>query len=236
MRNRGPILLRTDSFANVDFSLVKDTALRFLGEQGKLQFRAELFNVLNHANLALPSRTVFAGTADVQAPLTTAGEITRTLATSRQIQFAFEGYVLILSLALKLFQTWGGHMNSRAIKLLLVFVLVALPAKISAQSKPTAPFEPSSSLSDQEKRGKHIFLQRCSLCHLAEYTKEADWTESAALPPFGPRLAGLLKNATPEMERLVREITLKGTQKMPGFQYGLEPQKIDDLIAYMKTQ
>ena len=126
-------------------------------------------------------------------------------------------------------------MNSRAIKLLLVVGLVALPTDIIAQSKQAAPFEPSSSLSDPEKRGKHLFLQRCSLCHLAKYTKAVDWTEPNAPAPPGPRLAGLLKGATPDKEKTVRASILKGTQNMPGFQYGLEPKEVDDLIAYMKT-
>ena len=126
-------------------------------------------------------------------------------------------------------------MKSRAMKLLLAVGLVALPTGILAQSKPAAPFEPSSNLSDQEKRGKHIFLQRCSLCHLAKYTKAVDWTEPAAPAPPGPRLAGLLKGSTPDKEKTVRELILKGSQNMPGWQYALEPKEVDDLIAYMKT-
>jgi hypothetical protein len=35
---------------NWDFSMNKDTKLGFLGEAGNLQFRAEIFNILNHAN------------------------------------------------------------------------------------------------------------------------------------------------------------------------------------------
>jgi len=35
---------------NWDFSMNKDTRLGFLGEAGSLQFRAEIFNILNHAN------------------------------------------------------------------------------------------------------------------------------------------------------------------------------------------
>ena len=86
----GRNILRTPGFANLDFSLVKDTALGFLGESGKLQFRAEFFNILNRANFGLPDRTVFAGTADVQAPLATAGRIVETVGTSRQIQLALK--------------------------------------------------------------------------------------------------------------------------------------------------
>jgi hypothetical protein len=44
---------------NLDFSIVKDTKLGFLGEQGNLEFRAEIFNILNHTNFGPPSTTGF---------------------------------------------------------------------------------------------------------------------------------------------------------------------------------
>ncbi len=37
---------------NLDFSLVKDTKVGFLGEAGMVEFRAEFFNVINHPNFA----------------------------------------------------------------------------------------------------------------------------------------------------------------------------------------
>ncbi len=43
-----------------DFSINKDTKLPFLGEAGMLQFRAEMFNILNHANWGFISNTEFA--------------------------------------------------------------------------------------------------------------------------------------------------------------------------------
>lgn len=90
----GRNVLRGPGFANVDFSLVKDTNLRWLGEGGKLQFRAEVFNILNHANFSEPGRIVFAGTAagsgSIEPALTTAGVITGTANPSRQIQLALK--------------------------------------------------------------------------------------------------------------------------------------------------
>jgi hypothetical protein len=89
-------ILRGPNLAAWDFSLVKDTALPLLGEQGIIEFRTEVFNILNHANFGMPaSATVFSGATSVlgayqQAPLPGVGQITTTVTTSRQIQFALK--------------------------------------------------------------------------------------------------------------------------------------------------
>ena len=47
---------------DLDYSLVKDTSVKWLGEAGKVEFRAEFFNILNHPNFAQPTGTsVFSG-------------------------------------------------------------------------------------------------------------------------------------------------------------------------------
>ena len=54
-----------------------------LTERSRLQFRAEIFNLLNHPNFAIPSsRTVFSNSG----PVGSAGLITATTTSSRQIQ------------------------------------------------------------------------------------------------------------------------------------------------------
>ena len=92
--NEGRNLLRGPGFGTADISLVKDTALKFLGEAGKVQFRAELFNVLNRANFAIPNRIAYTASTtivnDVENPPSPAGTITSTISTSRQIQFALK--------------------------------------------------------------------------------------------------------------------------------------------------
>ena len=88
--NLGRNTLRGPGFANLDFSLAKNTALRFLGESGKLEFRAEVFNLTNRAHFGEPNTTVFAARADAEPVLSSAGTITGTVQSSRQIQFALK--------------------------------------------------------------------------------------------------------------------------------------------------
>ncbi len=45
-------------YTNVDFSINKETAIT---ERVGLQFRAEVFNIFNHPNFALPSGSVIPG-------------------------------------------------------------------------------------------------------------------------------------------------------------------------------
>ena len=54
----GRNILRGPGLANLDFSLVKNTPIGYLGESGKLEFRAEFFNLLNRANFLIPGRIV----------------------------------------------------------------------------------------------------------------------------------------------------------------------------------
>jgi len=79
--------LRGPGDDNLNFSLVKDTTARFLGEGGKVEFRAEFFNVLNHVNFESPLTAGVSAYAGAGNPLASAGQITAQLGTSRQIQF-----------------------------------------------------------------------------------------------------------------------------------------------------
>jgi len=79
--------LRGPGFANVDMSLVKNQALK---GATRLQLRLEVFNVLNRANFATPTRPVFAGATQNEAPLVTAGQVTRTVNASRQVQLGIK--------------------------------------------------------------------------------------------------------------------------------------------------
>jgi hypothetical protein len=82
----GRNLLIGPGLANVDTSLFKNIPL---GETLRAQFRAELFNVVNHANFAPPVQNLNLFGAN-GAPVATAGLITSTLTSSRQIQFGLK--------------------------------------------------------------------------------------------------------------------------------------------------
>jgi hypothetical protein len=75
---------------SLDTSLFKNNPIRRISENFNLQFRAELFNVINHANFSPPTSTSLQVFAQTLAPLTSAGILTATSTTSRQIQFALK--------------------------------------------------------------------------------------------------------------------------------------------------
>jgi mono/diheme cytochrome c family protein len=102
-------------------------------------------------------------------------------------------------------------------------------AYLWAQSKPAATSSSAEKLGEQATRGEGLFLQRCSLCHLPRKLK------FGSPPVIGPILSGQFKDATPDQLKVLRGFILKGGPDMPGFQYGLEPKEVDDLIAYLKT-
>ncbi len=83
--NLGRGTVTAPGVANIDASLKKDTAIHGLGEAGALQFRAEFFNLFNRPNFAAPAINLFDRTGVRKS---SAGQITSTKISSRQIQFA----------------------------------------------------------------------------------------------------------------------------------------------------
>jgi hypothetical protein len=84
--NAGRNILTGPNYAMTNVSLVKNTKIGALGGGGQLQLRFEVFNLFDRANFATPDRVVFAAASATEAPLSTAGRITRTVTSSRQIQ------------------------------------------------------------------------------------------------------------------------------------------------------
>ena len=82
--NAGRGTISGPGFFNLDFSVKKNTQLT---ESTRLEFRAELFNILNHPNFGVVSTGLFAAS---RARLASAGRITNTWNDSRQIQFGLK--------------------------------------------------------------------------------------------------------------------------------------------------
>ncbi len=83
--NLGRDTLTGPGLAELDLSVSKNTRL---SERFRLQFRAEFFNILNHANFGTPNPLVFSSASTTPSP--TAGVISSTASTSRQIQFGLK--------------------------------------------------------------------------------------------------------------------------------------------------
>jgi mono/diheme cytochrome c family protein len=103
----------------------------------------------------------------------------------------------------------------------IVFRLGTVGALDAAQRE-----SPAGSLSAKEIAGKKLFMQRCSLCHLPPLNAPEGRS-------FGPPLKNLV--SSPDRETRVAETIRKGSTRMPGFQYGLKPDEIENIVAYMKT-
>jgi hypothetical protein len=83
--NVGRDVLTGPGLATWDFSVLKD--IHFF-ERFNLQFRAEIFNLLNRVNLNTPNLIVFTSAAGAPSPV--AGTFTQTSTTSRQVQFGLK--------------------------------------------------------------------------------------------------------------------------------------------------
>ncbi len=83
--NAGRNMLQGPGLAETDVSLTKKFVL---SERLNMQFRSEFFNVFNHTNFNNPNPVVYASATGGPSP--TAGVITSTSTTSRQIQFGLK--------------------------------------------------------------------------------------------------------------------------------------------------
>jgi hypothetical protein len=92
--NLGKNTITAPGYVSTDFSLSKDTKIF---ERLNTQFRAEIFNIFNHANYGIPALNAFtAVNGTIGAPTgslgnaANAGQITTIVGTSRQIQLALK--------------------------------------------------------------------------------------------------------------------------------------------------
>ena len=75
---------------NLDFSLFKNNYVKRISEQFNIQFRMEIFNILNHTNFNPPTTNNQVFNGDGSTGGLTPGLLDTTATTSRQIQFALK--------------------------------------------------------------------------------------------------------------------------------------------------
>ena len=105
-----------------------------------------------------------------------------------------------------------------AIVVSLFLLGVFLPHPVAAQTVS------AQGLSETERTGLELFLQKCAVCHLG-------------IPPrqqtYGPLLHQEVVAA--KGDDAVRKKIMEGSQLMPGFQYTLKPVDINKIIAWLKA-
>ena len=87
--NLGRNTLIGPGLSKLDVSVFKNNYVKHISENFNAQFRSEFFNILNKANFASPTDNLAVFDQNGQ-PVSSAGLITSTQTTSRQIQFALK--------------------------------------------------------------------------------------------------------------------------------------------------
>ena len=108
----------------------------------------------------------------------------------------------------------------------------AVGGSVGASAQTTMQSQPASGTADAQKiaRGEVLFYQACPICHLDRIEKDVIHKQILA-----PALSGVLKNASPSREAAVLEQITKGSLRMPGFQYSLDANELDELMAFLRT-
>ncbi|HEX3544530.1 MAG TPA: TonB-dependent receptor, partial [Candidatus Acidoferrum sp.] len=98
--NVGRNIMNGPGIMGLDFSVFKNNRIPRISENFNLQFRMEMFNILNHPNFSVPgpgdgNTDIFDGSGTSLAPSSanpggTAGVLVRTTIPERQIQFAIK--------------------------------------------------------------------------------------------------------------------------------------------------
>jgi hypothetical protein len=89
--NAGRNSIPGPGLVNLDLSFFKNNRIRRISENFNVQFRAEIFNVLNRANFALPINPDNTDIFDSSGALSdSAGTITSTTTSARLVQFALK--------------------------------------------------------------------------------------------------------------------------------------------------
>ncbi len=87
--NAGRNILIGPGLTSLDFSLFKNNYIKKISERFNVQFRAEIFNIINHPNFAPPitptNTDIFDATGTLSGGV---GQLTKTTTSPREIQFA----------------------------------------------------------------------------------------------------------------------------------------------------
>ena len=112
--------------------------------------------------------------------------------------------------------------------------VVILRAQVVPAEKSSASAQPAAlAYSAEELRGRALFIENCSYCHLARNENPKNPEPGKAV---GPSLKGIFSGQKPMPAAVARGFIQKGSAKMPGFQYSFTAAELDSLIAYLKTQ
>jgi mono/diheme cytochrome c family protein len=115
--------------------------------------------------------------------------------------------------------------RSIVVLLFLIVLSVVAPRGVQTQTGPAVGTPNKEAVT----RGEAWFYQRCSLCHMGRIVKDDVYQ------PMGPSLTGLLKAASPDKEKQVREQIQRGSPRMPGFQHTFTPDELGELMVYLRT-
>ena len=89
--NAGRNILIGPGITSLDFSVFKNNRIKRISEDFNVQFRAEIFNIMNHANFAPPTTPDNSDIFFSDGTSTgVAGLLSRTTTTAREIQFAIK--------------------------------------------------------------------------------------------------------------------------------------------------
>jgi mono/diheme cytochrome c family protein len=102
-------------------------------------------------------------------------------------------------------------------RIVVAFLVMALPLCAAAQGDPAASFTPT------QREGLRLFSQSCGVCHTQVQQRARQ---------YGPVLS---RDTLGGDEALMRQYISDGTPRMPGFKYYFEPDQIGDIVQYIKT-
>jgi len=119
----------------------------------------------------------------------------------------------------------------RAVGLVVVPGAFLFAAALMAQTAPSVVVERTdydmkrvvtpAALSETELEGRRLVVQRCAYCH--------DQGPRAPVPGLDAERIKAVGEAG------YREKILKGSRRMPGWQYALSSAQIDQIMAYLRT-